>query len=129
MADIIERILIGYGSESGKAQALATRLGELPFLHPYAPTLLTLNEISPADLGKGDLLLIVSSSFGDGEPPANAELFSTLWHTRQTSRTCATPFSAWATRRTRVFAVSRNGLTPGCPNAARRPSSTALMPT
>lgn len=82
MADIIERILIGYGSESGKAQALATRLGELPFLHPYAPTLLTLNEISPANLGKGDLLLIVSSSFGDGEPPANAELFfDALAHT------------------------------------------------
>ncbi|WP_269934334.1 sulfite reductase flavoprotein subunit alpha [Serratia liquefaciens] len=83
MADIIERILIGYGSESGKAQALATRLGGLPFLHPYAPTLQPLNEISPADLGKGDLLLIVSSSFGDGEPPANAELFfDALAHTQ-----------------------------------------------
>lgn len=75
MADIIERILIGYGSESGNARALAMRLGEQSSLQPYRPVVKELNAIQPADVGERDALLIVSSSFGDGEPPANAERF------------------------------------------------------
>ncbi|HEJ7065437.1 sulfite reductase flavoprotein subunit alpha [Serratia marcescens] len=76
MADLIERILIGYGSESGNARALAMRLGEQSSLQPYRPVVKELNAIQPADVGEHDALLIVSSSFGDGEPPANAERFS-----------------------------------------------------
>ncbi|WP_440511890.1 flavodoxin domain-containing protein, partial [Serratia sarumanii] len=76
MADLIERILIGYGSESGNARALAMRLGEQSSLQPYRPVVKELNAIQPADVGERDALLIVSSSFGDGEPPANAERFS-----------------------------------------------------
>lgn len=75
MADLIERIVIGYGSESGNARALALRLGEQPFLQPFAPQVLELNHLFQAEPRSGDLLLIVSSSFGDGEPPANAEQF------------------------------------------------------
>lgn len=75
MADLIERIVIGYGSESGNARALALRLGEQPVLQPFAPRVLELNHLFQAEPRPGDLLLIVSSSFGDGEPPANAEQF------------------------------------------------------
>jgi len=76
MTDLIERILIGYGSESGNARALALRLGEQPFLQPFAPQVIELNQLIQAEPRRGDLLLIVSSSFGDGEPPANAEQFA-----------------------------------------------------
>lgn len=78
MAAIIEHLLIGYGSESGNARALARRLGDLPALQPYAPRVQALNDIEPAQLPAGTLLAIISSSFGDGDPPGNAENFLAL---------------------------------------------------
>lgn len=72
----IQRVLVGYGSESGNARALAQRLGALPALQPHAPQVLSFNDIDVATLGAGDVLLALSSSFGDGEPPANAERFA-----------------------------------------------------
>lgn len=71
----IARVLVGYGSESGNARALAQRLGTQAFLQPYGPAVLPLDEVDPASLGPQDALLIVCSSFGDGEPPGNAERF------------------------------------------------------
>lgn len=61
MADLIERILIGYGSESGNARALAMRLGEQSSLQPYRPVVKELNAIQPADVGERNALLIVPS--------------------------------------------------------------------
>ena len=72
----IRRVLVGYGSESGNARALALRLGTFPALTAHAPQVLPFNDIDVAGLGSGDVLLAVSSSFGDGEPPANAERFA-----------------------------------------------------
>ncbi|WP_422506074.1 flavodoxin domain-containing protein [Stenotrophomonas sp. GZD-301] len=71
----IQRVLLGYGSESGTARALARRLETHPALRDHAPQLLPLNDIDVAQLGHGDVLLAVASSFGDGEPPANGERF------------------------------------------------------
>lgn len=72
----IQRVLVGYGSESGNARALAHRLGAFPALQRHAPQVLAFNDIDVASLGHGDVLLALSSSFGDGEPPANAERFA-----------------------------------------------------
>ncbi|WP_411851090.1 flavodoxin domain-containing protein [Stenotrophomonas sp. LGBM10] len=71
----VQRVLLGYGSESGTAHALARRLQTHPALHGHAPQVLALNDIDVAQLGHGDVLLAVASSFGDGEPPANGERF------------------------------------------------------
>nr|WP_251006497.1 sulfite reductase flavoprotein subunit alpha [Stenotrophomonas sp. ISL-67] len=68
--------MVGYGSESGTARALAHRLGAFPALQAYAPQVLPFNDIDVAGLGAGDVLLALSSSFGDGEPPANGERFA-----------------------------------------------------
>ncbi|PZP73833.1 MAG: sulfite reductase flavoprotein subunit alpha, partial [Stenotrophomonas maltophilia] len=67
------RLLVGFASESGNARALAQRLGA--DLQPHAPQVLPFNDIDVASLGHGDVLLAISSSFGDGEPPANGEQF------------------------------------------------------
>lgn len=67
------RLLVGFASESGNARALAQRLGA--DLQPHAPQVLPFNDIDVASLGHGDVLLAISSSFGDGEPPANGERF------------------------------------------------------
>lgn len=69
----ISRLLVGFASESGNARALAQRLGA--DLQPHAPQVLPFNDIDVASLGHGDVLLAISSSFGDGEPPANGEQF------------------------------------------------------
>ncbi|GFM84616.1 sulfite reductase subunit alpha [Pseudomonas cichorii] len=71
----VERVFIGYGSESGNARGLAQRLECLPFLQRYAPQARELNSLDLEQMTATDLLLVVSSSFGDGEPPANAERF------------------------------------------------------
>ncbi|WP_414576802.1 sulfite reductase flavoprotein subunit alpha [Stenotrophomonas sp. FR024] len=67
------RLLVGFASESGNARALAQRLGA--DLQPHRPQVLPFNDIDVASLGQGDVLLAISSSFGDGEPPANGEQF------------------------------------------------------
>ncbi|MCV4283068.1 diflavin oxidoreductase [Pseudomonas capsici] len=71
----VERVFIGYGSESGNARGLAQRLESLPCLQGHRPQARELNSLDLAQMTSSDLLLIVSSSFGDGEPPANAERF------------------------------------------------------
>ena len=78
MNAIAHRVVIGYGSESGNARALAQQLAADPALQPFSPQVLTLNEISPGMLQDGNPLFIISSQFGDGEPPSNAEAFLAL---------------------------------------------------
>lgn len=77
MSVLFDRVLIGYGSESGKARALAERLSADPSLQAFAPRAAPLEEIAPEALGAEEALIVVASSFGDGEPPANAERFLT----------------------------------------------------
>ena len=78
MNTIAKHVVIGYGSESGNARALAQQLGAHPALQAFSPQVLTLDEVSPGMLQGEDPLIIISSSFGDGEPPGNAEAFLTL---------------------------------------------------
>ena len=78
MNTIAKHLVIGYGSESGNARALAQQLAADPALKAFSPEVLTLDEISPGMLQGDDPLLIISASFGDGEPPGNAEAFLAL---------------------------------------------------
>lgn len=75
MPALIERIVIGYGSESGNARGLTQRLLRLPCLQPYELAVQDLNALKLDSLTPRDLLIIVCSSFGDGEPPGNADCF------------------------------------------------------
>jgi sulfite reductase (NADPH) flavoprotein alpha-component len=75
MPETIDRIVIGYGSESGNARGLVQRLLHLPFLQPFELAVQDLNALMLDTLTPRDRLIIVSSSFGDGDPPANAEYF------------------------------------------------------
>lgn len=75
MQTIAQHLVIGYGSESGNAKALAQTLAAAPGLQTYQPAVMPLNDIQLHRLGGNDVLTIICSSFGDGEPPANAEAF------------------------------------------------------
>lgn len=65
---------IAYGSESGNAEQLAHQLFQQDFIQAHQPTLSTLNEVDLLSLDDR-LLIIITSSFGDGEPPENAQDF------------------------------------------------------
>lgn len=75
MPEVIERIVIGYGSESGNARGLTQRLLRLPCVQPYELAVQDLNTLDLEKLTSRDLLIIVCSSFGDGDPPGNADRF------------------------------------------------------
>ena len=76
MTDPIRSIHIAYGSESGNAQALAQDLHGQAFLQKYDLHLSDLNSLDLSALGADSLLLIITSSFGEGGPPSNADGFS-----------------------------------------------------
>ncbi len=69
-------IHIAYGSESGNAHGLAFALKKK--LSAFSPNYSDLNHLTLdklAQFSENDVLLIVASSTGDGEPPENASEF------------------------------------------------------
>lgn len=72
----ITHLHIAYGSESGNAEKIAQQLIKQDFLANYSLTISTLNETDLTQFTSETALLIVSSSFGDGEPPENADEFA-----------------------------------------------------
>jgi sulfite reductase (NADPH) flavoprotein alpha-component len=70
-----EPLLIMYGSQTGTAENLAKRLGKESQSHGFAPRILPLNDYAKADLNAAKQLIIISSTWGDGEPPDNAAEF------------------------------------------------------
>ncbi len=72
---MFSNVVIGFASESGNSERLARQLCTLPFFgcQPAAPVML--DDVDLDSLRSDDLLLIISSTFGDGEAPGNAEVF------------------------------------------------------
>lgn len=67
------KIYIAYGSESGNAHTLAFQL-KLKLL-TFSPILCELNDLDLTQLTANDILLVITSTTGDGEPPYNANRF------------------------------------------------------
>jgi len=76
MATNFNRVIIAYGSESGNAEKLARKLHKISCFHPIKLELVELNQLQLQRLSENDLVLIVTSTFGDGEPPGNADDFA-----------------------------------------------------
>lgn len=72
-------VLIVYGSESGNAEGLADQTKKEASKRGLSPKVKGMDEVKLADLAKADNLLIITSTWGDGDPPDNAiELHSEL---------------------------------------------------
>jgi sulfite reductase (NADPH) flavoprotein alpha-component len=66
---------VGYGSQSGSASGLAKKLAKSAESQGFVVTLRELNRITPDELAAQERLLVVTSTWGDGEPPDNATAF------------------------------------------------------
>jgi sulfite reductase (NADPH) flavoprotein alpha-component len=70
-----EALLVLYGSQTGSAERLAKGLATEAGQHGFAPRVMEMNAFAPADLAKESRLVIVTSTWGDGDPPDNAANF------------------------------------------------------
>ncbi|KAM9076811.1 nitric oxide synthase 3 isoform 2-T2 [Megaptera novaeangliae] len=64
-----------YASETGRAQSYAQQLGRL-FRKAFDPRVLCMDEYDVVSLEHETLVLVVTSTFGNGDPPENGESFA-----------------------------------------------------
>lgn len=68
-------LTILFGTQTGSAESLAKKLAREAQSRGFAPTVLGMDQHSKADLGKCERLLVITSTYGDGDPPDNATTF------------------------------------------------------
>ncbi len=68
-------LTILYGSQSGASEALSKDLRKQAVAIGLAPSVRELNDVGLAELSACERLLIVCSTFGEGDPPDNAAKF------------------------------------------------------
>lgn len=68
-------LLILYGSVTGNAEYCAEKAAKLARQRGYDPTLENMGDTEPEVLNQFDTALIITSTFGDGEPPSGTEDF------------------------------------------------------
>lgn len=71
----LEPLAILFGSQTGNAERLAKQLAREAGRQGFAPTVHDLAQFAPARLAAERNVLIVTSTYGDGEPPDNARAF------------------------------------------------------
>ncbi|MDB6065716.1 MAG: hypothetical protein JWR26_1924 [Pedosphaera sp.] len=70
-----EPLLILFGSQTGTAEGLAKRLAKESEQRGFKPKILELNDYEKANLAFAQKAIIISSTWGDGDPPDNATNF------------------------------------------------------
>ena len=68
-------LTILFGSQTGNAENLSKRIAKEAGKRGFAPTVQDLGKYATAQLASESALLIVTSTYGDGEPPDNAKAF------------------------------------------------------
>ncbi len=69
------KLTVIYGTESGNSEVLADRTVKAAKKRGFQAVMKNMSEISPADLAKFPNLLVIVSTWGDGEPPESAVSF------------------------------------------------------
>jgi sulfite reductase (NADPH) flavoprotein alpha-component len=72
-----EPLIVLFGSQTGSAEGLAKKLARESASRGFAPKLFALNDYEQANLPAASKAVIISSTWGDGEPPDNAVNFWT----------------------------------------------------
>lgn len=68
-------ILVLFGSVTGNAEYCAEQTVKLARERGYVPTLENMNQADPMMLREFETVLVITSTYGDGEPPDGAEDF------------------------------------------------------
>jgi sulfite reductase (NADPH) flavoprotein alpha-component len=68
-------LLLLYGSQTGTAEGLAKKTAKAAQSRGFAPKLLCMEKFDSADLAKEERVLVITSTYGDGDPPDNAQAF------------------------------------------------------
>jgi sulfite reductase (NADPH) flavoprotein alpha-component len=70
-----ESLLVMYGSQTGSAEQLAKRLARDAGRRGFTPRIMDMNAFTAVDFTSEQRLIIVTSTWGDGDPPDNALAF------------------------------------------------------
>lgn len=89
-------VRIFYGSETDTALDLAETLGETLEEQGVAHEVIDMQDQSPETLQDGGLVVIITSTFGDGEPPYNARDFHEALHKESMPRLESLKFAVLA---------------------------------
>ena len=81
-----EPLLIFFGSQTGSAEGLAKKVAKESQQRGFAPKVLALNDYEAANLAAVNKAVIISSTWGDGEPPDNAVNFWNWLNTESAPR-------------------------------------------
>ena len=73
-------VTILWGSQTGNSESLGKKLSKALTAKGHSPTLCDMANITPADLSITEHLLIITSTYGDGEPPDNAAALHAALH-------------------------------------------------
>jgi sulfite reductase (NADPH) flavoprotein alpha-component len=68
-------LLLLYGSQTGTAEGLAKKTAKMAESRGFAPKLLCMEKFDSTDLVNQERVLVITSTYGDGEPPDNAQAF------------------------------------------------------
>ena len=68
-------VLVLYGSQTGNARAMAKALGDDATEHGYDTRVLGMDQFKTVEFADVPLLLIVTSTTGNGDAPDNADKF------------------------------------------------------
>ena len=66
------KLTVLYGTESGNSETLADRAVKEAKKRGFQAVMKNMSDIQPADLAKVENLLVIVSTWGDGEPPETA---------------------------------------------------------
>ncbi|MEO7101615.1 MAG: flavodoxin domain-containing protein [Luteolibacter sp.] len=73
-------VAILWGSQTGNSEGLGKKLSKALAAKGHKPTLRDMGDVSLEDLSASEHVLIITSTYGDGEPPDNAAALHAALH-------------------------------------------------
>ena len=68
-------LVVLYGSQTGTAEGLAKKTAKVAESRGFAPRLVSMEKYADVDLTKEQNVLVITSTYGDGDPPDMAQAF------------------------------------------------------
>lgn len=89
-------VTILWGSQTGNAESLGKKLAKSLSAKGHSPSVKSMADVSPADLASIAHLLVITSTYGDGEPPDNATEFHAALHAADAPSLASMQYSVFA---------------------------------